>query len=332
MGMAMKALFGGRVTLKSVQKVEEGTFVRVDEPLKAYTSFAWRLALSAVIATGGIAVSSPAVIIGAMLIAPLMSPMLGTTFALVASNWRGFVRTIIITALGVAGCLLISMAFAAIMPVDVDPSTNSEIVSRTSPRIADLIIALASGLMGSISMMRDDIPDAMSGVAISAAIVPPLCAAGISLYAGDIRSAFGAMNLFMVNYFAIQATSLIVFVIAELERRVRSGEEKMPGRARAIMFAAILVGVLTVSVPLAFASLDIVNENDRHNAVGEIVRDWAEDDGYRITGLDFRDDEVSIEIAGEGPAPEARDLRDALDDRGFADERIRVIVEHEETF
>lgn len=332
MGMAMKALFGGRVTLKSVNDVEEATYVRVEEPVKAYTSFAWRLSLAAVIATGGIATSSPAVIIGAMLIAPLMSPMLGSTFAVVASNWRGFVRTVLMTVLGGFACIGISMLIAAVMPVEVDPSTNSEILARTSPRIADLIIALASGLMASIAMMRDDIPDALPGVAISAAIVPPLCAAGLSFYADDAASALGALNLFMVNYFAIQAMSLAVFVVSELKRRVRSGEERMSRRARAIMIGAILIGVITVSAPLAVASREIVIENDRRSSVAEAVRGWVKGSGYRVTELDLHDDEVSIEIAGSGEEPRSADLRAELDRRGYDDERVRVIVENEMMF
>ena len=81
--------------------------------------------------------------------------------------------------------------------------TNSQVLARVSPRLVDLIIALASGFVAALASVRSDIPDAVPGIAISASIVPPLCVVGAALYEGAPDAALGAFLLFITNYVAI---------------------------------------------------------------------------------------------------------------------------------
>ena len=321
-----EALFGVTVSSRSVAEVEESTFVTVRDSLRQYTSYAWRVILSAVIATGGIAVSSPAVIIGAMLVAPLMSPMLGTTFALASSNWRGLVRTFLVTLLGSTACVLVAMLVTALMPVNIDVDTNSEVVSRITPRIADLIVALASGLMAAIALMRDDIPDALAGVAIAAALVPPLCVVGICLYHQDFPSALGALTLFLANYFAIQVTGLVVFFASDLRRKARDSREAITRRARVVMVVCIIVALGLVSIPLVRASTEIVRNNELSQSVGKTTDDWLAGSDFRLKTIDVVGGEVSITIAGDGEVPPVDQLQSALEFGGLDDEKVNVTV------
>lgn len=325
------ALFGGTVSSRSVAEVEESTFVTVKSPLRQYTSYAWRIVLSAVIATGGIAVSSPAVIIGAMLVAPLMSPMLGTTFALASSNWRGIVRTLLVTLLGSLACIIVAMLVTAIMPVSIDVETNSEVLSRITPRIADLIVALASGLMAAIALVRDDIPDALAGVAIAAALVPPLCIVGVCLYYQDLSSSLGALTLFLANYFAIQVMGLVVFFESDLRRKARDSREAITRRAKVVMAACILVALGLVCIPLVHASAEIVRNDELRQSASKAADDWLAESGFRLKAIDVANGEVSITIAGDGEVPSAEELQSALGDDELGGKKVRITVLRELT-
>lgn len=331
MNYAARLFLGGPVSSEGLESARESTLVSVKDPARAYTSFAWRLVLSAVIATGGIAVSSSAVIIGAMLIAPLMSPMLGTTLAVALGDARAAVRTFFITLAGTAAGVLVAIAVAAIIPVGIDTGANAEILSRVSPRLADLVIALASGLMASIAVMRDDIPDALPGVAIAAAIVPPLCVVGCSLYAGDMASAAGAALLFLANYFAIQISGFLFFLIIGIgsQRRSRYAREKK--RARALWLTAVVVGVVLVSVPLTLASLDIVQRNNDEIRARNVAAEWLEGSGYRIKSIDIDDGQIDMQIAGSGEEPSLEKLKSLLAAEDVPDVSLRVIRLEEKT-
>ena len=325
MNHAARIFLGASVSEESLESARESTLVNVKESERTYTSFAWRLVFSAIIATGGIAVSSPAVVIGAMLIAPLMSPMLGTTLAVALGDVRAALRTFLVTAAGAAACIAVAIAVAAIIPVDIDTGSNTEILSRTSPRLADLIIALASGLMASVAVMRDDIPDALPGVAIAAAIVPPLCVVGCSLYAGDMASAAGAAVLFLANYFAIQVSGFLLFLAVGIGKEGRSGRARETKRARTAWLASVIVGIILVSVPLALASLDMVQRNAEEVKMREVAAEWLEGSGYRIASIQVSNTWVEMKIAGSGTEPSVDRLRDMLKDEAVGDLPLRIM-------
>ncbi len=266
-----------------------------------------------------------------MLVAPLMSPMLGTTFALASSNWRGIVRTLLVTLLGSAVCIIVAMLVTVIMPVNINVDTNSEILSRITPRIADLIVALASGLMAAIALVRDDIPDALAGVAIAAALVPPLCVVGICLYYQDFSSALGALTLFLANYFAIQVMGLVVFFESDLRRKARDSREAITQRAKVVMVACILVALGLVCIPLVRASTEIVRDNELRQSISKAADDWLAESDFRLKAIDIASDRVSVTIAGDGEIPPIEELQGALDLDGLKGEEISVTVLRELT-
>ena len=165
-----RALLGGELEQEVLESAERAGFVRIDDPLRQYSSFVLRLLAATVIATAGVAADSATTIIGAMLVAPLMSPMLGTALAVATGRPRETARTFLLTVLGMVGVVVVSIGVTAIIPVDVDMSTNTQVLARISPRLVDLIIALASGFIAALASIRRDIPDAVPGVAISAAL------------------------------------------------------------------------------------------------------------------------------------------------------------------
>lgn len=318
-----RVLLGGDLEPAALVRAQRATLAVVDDPLRQYSSFALRLALAAVIATGGIAAGSSAVVIGAMLIAPLMSPMLGVALATVMGRPRTAARALLVTVLGALACIGVAVVVAGIVPVSVNTATNQEVLSRVSPRLVDLVVALASGLMAAIATMRSDIPDAAPGIAISASIVPPLCVVGVALEAGDMAAAHGALLLFLANFFAIQIMCFIVFLAMGLGRRSYS---ETAGRMRALWYAVVIVGALAVAMPLAAASVDVIAASARERAAQDAAAAWLERSDYRLRSFDIDDDVLMVEIAGVGAAPSTPRLVSELRRRDVELTEVRVAV------
>ena len=323
MSLASRILIGGDLECITLEDARASTFVHVKDTANQYSSFAWRIVLSAVIATGGIAAGSTAVVIGAMLVAPLMSPILGTALSIVEGNARSIARTLAITFAGVLACVVIAAMVAAIIPVNIDTSTNSEVLSRVSPRLVDLIVALAAGMIAALALMRKDIPDAIPGVAISASIVPPLCVAGVSVWSGDIASALGSFTLFLANYFGIQVISIAVFLLIGIGREQGKGRID---KAHVAWYTSALVGLIVVGVVLGLTSFTMVEHATEEKQVTAITKQWLESTNYSLYSLDFRDDVLRLEIAGTGPAPDIEQLRVQFSNQEITIPTIKTVV------
>lgn len=326
MNRIRQVLLGGDLDPKVLEQAERSSFVRVDNPLRQYSSFFLRLIISAVIATAGVAADSATTIIGAMLVAPLMSPMLGTALAVAVGRPRQAFSTFVLTVLGMAMAVIVAIGVTAIIPVDVDMSTNSQVLARTSPRLVDLIIALASGFVAALASIRSDIPDAVPGIAISASIVPPLCVVGAALYEGSTASALGAFLLFITNYIAIQVTGAAVYLAAGVGTRAFSVIE---GKARNLWYGAVALGAVIVTLSLAATSFSVVHEADQLRTVQGVVADWIDGTDWRISGFDLEDGALHVRIAGTGREPSVERLNRELKDAGVELDEVSLSVEEE---
>ena len=182
------------------------------------------LGLSASLATLGLIADSAAVIIGAMIIAPLMNPIIAHSFALARSNIKIWSRSLFSMVTGIVLVLGVSYGIASLVGFQLQ---GREILSRGNPNLLDLGIAIASGIAGAIALSRRKIANALPGVAISVALVPPLCTAGISFATGHaaVRDPnfsnldqvpyveWGALLLFFTNFAAILVFGSIVFFV-----------------------------------------------------------------------------------------------------------------------
>ncbi|WP_198016787.1 DUF389 domain-containing protein [Rubidibacter lacunae] len=181
------------------------------------------LGLATAIATLGLMLNSAGVIIGAMIVAPLMNPILALSYAAVTGRRRLLLDSSVMLLLGIAYTLAISYVIAFFLEADL---TNTEILSRSTPTLLDLGIALAAGCAGTFARTRRSIANALPGVAIAVALVPPLCVTGIGLalspeallnlqYRG-LETSFsleqGAFVLFLTNLVAIIFCGGLVFL------------------------------------------------------------------------------------------------------------------------
>lgn len=201
-----------RVTPERLREVYDNV-VDMSTPRR---SFYLMVALSAIIASYGLLANSTAVVIGAMLVAPLMGPIFGVALGLTAGD-RGLLRQALFSEiLGVA--LTVGLAaLIGLMPLRA--GFGSEILARTAPTLYDIVIALASGLAGAYAVVSKRVSPALPGVAVAVALVPPLATCGLCLATARWTWAFGAFLLFVANFLAIEIATAVVFGLAGLTDR-----------------------------------------------------------------------------------------------------------------
>lgn len=222
-------------------------------------SFYAMLGLSSVIATLGLLAGSAAVIIGAMIIAPLMGSIIGMAYAIVVGNRRLLKRSALTTCKGI---LLSILAAALITFLFGLTQTNSEILARVRPTLIDLGVALAAGAAGAFATSRRQVENALSGVAISVALVPPLSVIGIGIAWWNPSVTLGASVLFATNLTGIIFSGALVF----LWQQYGSIE-----RAKKGLFAGFLA-LFILGIPLGWSLRNILIEEHVHRQVGVLLR------------------------------------------------------------
>lgn len=226
--------------------------------------------LSCSIATFGLVTDSAAVIIGAMLVAPLMSPILGLSLASVAGRRGMFQRAVIALVEGALMAIILSAMLGWIareLPFGALSELPREVLARTRPTAFDLGIAIAGGAAASYALANPKISAAMPGVAIATALMPPLCTVGIGISLGSLEVSLGALLLFITNFIAISFAGIVVFAL--LGFRPIHLDERWRGIPRHVAISAVLV--LIVTVPLVLLTLRFVGEARLAQAVREAV-------------------------------------------------------------
>lgn len=234
--------------------------------------------LSCVIATLGLVLDSGPIIIGAMLIAPLMSPILAAALAMVQGDLKRLGRAALSLLLGVALAVGLSAALGwgtAASGAAFYAELPAEILSRTRPTLFDLFVALAGGLAASYALVQPHLSATLPGVAIATALMPPVCVIGLGIARGRPDVSGGALLLFLANLAAILFASAAVFASVGFGPRLVAQRRVVVPRA--LLFSAVLL--LLVVVPLALFML-------------QAVRDSAEDWTIRTT--------LAQELAGMG--------------------------------
>lgn len=166
-------------------------------------------------------------VIGAMLVAPLMVPILGLAGALISGWRRQAVQSAALIIGGVLAAVVVSYALSAWAPQVLSLETNAQISSRVNPSLMDILIAIAAGAAGAFATVNSRVASSIAGVAIAVALVPPLAVVGISLSAQRYSDAGGAMLLFFTNFVAIVLAAAAVFAVGGfippglLQRRLR---------------------------------------------------------------------------------------------------------------
>ncbi len=218
------------------------------------------IALAAIIATFGLLQNSAAVIIGAMLVAPLFTPIISLSMAIVRSDARLLALAAESASKGIVLATGIGTVLALLTPL---LTLTSEISSRTHPNLVDLAVALASGAAGAYALARKDVAASLPGVGIAAALVPPLCTVGIGLAMGKASVASGAVLLFLTNLIAITLAGAVTLLL--LGFRPARHEEAPMSLRRGLLITTVLL--VLISIPLGVVFVDSVRESHTRRTI-----------------------------------------------------------------
>ncbi len=279
--------------------LQEKVFFEGDEAPSRMGRFVVLMAFAASIASVGVVVDSTAVLIGAMLIAPLMTPLLGMALA-AATGWLGrFRRAAIVAGSGVVVAIATGIVVGALAPGDVDVTTNAQVVARISPTMLDLAIAVAAGAAGAFALSRRDVSDSLPGVAVAISLVPPLAVVGLSWQQGQWAAGNGALLLFLTNATAILVAGGITFVVvgaAPIER-ISVSQERV-----ATLIVGLLVAAALVVVLLMMNGSNIARTQIASAKTDQIMSTWSADHpDYDVIDRRIRPD-GTIEVDLSGPA------------------------------
>ncbi len=204
--------------------------------------------LSGMVAAVGLLQNSTAVVIGAMMIAPLMSPIMGVAASLVMGRGWRLVQGALLVAAATLGVVAIGWAFAELLS-PAGTGLPAEVVSRSSPDIRDLLVALGAGAAGAFATVHKQISVALPGVAVAVAVVPPLAAVGVLLGRGQPELARGAFLLFATNLVGIILMAAVVFLLSGLVPRSDFNERRWQILGLLAAAAASAVAVALILIP-----------------------------------------------------------------------------------
>ncbi|MEV0007640.1 DUF389 domain-containing protein [Streptomyces sp. NPDC047973] len=285
------------------------------------SAFWTMLVLSSVIAAGGVLTDSTATVIGAMIIAPLSTPIMGIALGSVQRRRNGAVLVVFLACLLV---IAVGMVLSLVLPGDYDLLSNSQISGRTSPGLMDLIAALATGFAGAVALARRDVAAVLPGVAIAISLVPPLVVVGVCLGSGAGWLALGALVLFVSNLFALVFGGMVVF--ATLAYGTRAEEAGAAGRPTRRAYAAMGVLFAVVFVPLAANTAATVLINIWTERVRNAADQWlADEPGASVTGVETVSRTFHVRVRVPGDLPPVDGLLRRID--GQVPDGVPVVVD-----
>lgn len=247
-----------------LKHVDEATLrelqTRLEENGKLTSDFLFLLAGSTMIATFGLFQNSPAVIIGAMIIAPLMRPLVCLSLATITADTEKIFKALLTLAVGTLVGITISTGMAHFLrALELTP----EILGRTHPTLLDLGVALTAGAVGAYCQANKKLADTLAGVAIAVALVPPLSVVGIGLAFGSTEVASGAGLLYATNLVGITIAGALVFLV--------KGFSPLQQARRGLLISAGCIALLTI--PLAFSMRELVLENQISSKIRIVLKE-----------------------------------------------------------
>lgn len=287
---------------------------------KAKQSAFWAmLLLSAIIAAAGVLSDSTATVIGAMIIAPLSTPIMGMALGIAKVNRFTIVHSAQFVLLGAIMVIGVGAIFNWILPGSIDLLANPQIAGRTSPGLLDLVAAVACGFAGAIALARRDVAAILPGVAIAISLVPPLVVVGICLGERSWALAYGGFVLFFSNLVALVLAGTLVYTALAFDQIPRNPK----ARKRAYLTLGLLL--LAVTIPLAGNTIGNYLLHRWEQTVQTTSQEWVSVvPGATVEKVDWQSNRMIIKVQTPDKIPDTSELVSKLE--GKIPNGIPVVV------
>lgn len=279
------------IDLHNGEDAKEKVLENVTSNISFRGSNLWILACAIVVASVGLNVNSTAVIIGAMLISPLMGPIVGAGFALGTYDFALLKKSLKNLLIATLVSLSVSFIYFLLSPFK---DAQSELLARTSPNIYDVLIAFFGGLVGVIAITRVEKGNPIPGVAIATALMPPLCTAGYGLAIGNLSYFAGALYLYSINCFFICISTF--FIVKYLKypkvKFVDKGREKRITRTITLL-------IMVMIIPSFYLAYVLLQQKKYTQLVDHFINTELVQKGYTVVyeKTSFNSNPKKIELA-----------------------------------
>ena len=252
-------LIGGKLPL--FKKASDDDFKDLLVSLKDSANFSYTyltlMILSTLLATTGLFANSSPVIIGAMILAPLMAPIISLSMGVARADVFLLIKSARTLVIGIFMALLFSSIFTFFIPLD---QITSEMQGRLHPNLLDLMVAIFSGIAGAYATSKEEVAKSLAGVAIAVALVPPLSVTGIGIGLGNIDVIYGSFLLFITNLVGITLSATLTFMVL--------GYAPIKRAKKGILYTSILMSLITI--PLFLSFMQVVEKNKYFNKLNSV--------------------------------------------------------------
>lgn len=279
----------------------------------------WILVFAILIASVGLNMNSTAVVIGAMLISPLMGPINGLGYSVATYNFNLFRRALNNFGFAASAALVTSTLYFLLTPIQTE---QAELLSRTSPTIYDVLIAMFGGLAGIVAISSKNKGNVIPGVAIATALMPPLCTAGYGLSVANWSYFLGALYLFFINSVFIALSAMLVSQILKLPRKSNLLSSQIKNKN-------ILVGIVIVItvVPSFYLGFTLVKKEQFKNKAELFVSkvDFWQDNYLLDSSIDPESKVITLVYGGDEFDENSKKLlREKANDLNLEDAKIQI--------
>lgn len=270
-----------------------------------------------IIASVGLNMNASAVIIGAMLISPLMGSIIGIGYGVGTYNIKLLKQAFKILLLAIIISISTSTFYFSLTPITI---AGSEILSRISPTIWDVIIAFVGGIAGMIGLTRNKSSNVIPGVAIATALMPPLCTAGYGLAMKDLKFFLGAGYLFFLNSFFIIIATFIMTKFLNLPKRTELEEEKQKSVKRFITVLSILV-----MIPSMISAFSMISETIDEGNLSQFISNELTNEYVISKEINYDKNTITLVVIGDKISDKKiQSLESKLSYYGFNDKELII--------
>lgn len=287
---------------------EEETVSQISSGIVFHGSNLWVLIFAIFIASLGLNVNSTAVIIGAMLISPLMGPIIGMGLAVGISDLELLKRSIKNYLVATVISVLTATVYFIITPLT---EAQSELLARTSPTLYDVLIALCGGAAGILALSTKGKGNVIPGVAIATALMPPLCTAGYGLAVGNPSYFFGAFYLFFIN------TVFICLATVVGVRMLRFKRKRFVDMARLTKVNRYIIAIVILTMlPATYMTVQIIRRSVLENNIRKFVKNELSFKGTQIISQSRDEKTKTLNVVAVGRLIERKDMTKAKEMMG----------------